>query len=74
MVTELLYWYNIINAPKRVSWPGVQQYLSVVLFDDAGPEVENQVDHEESVGDDVEDDPRGSVLLSKESDAHWQDD
>lgn len=54
--------------------PGVKQYLSVVFLDDAGPEVENQVDHEESVWDYVEDDPRGSVLVSKESDAHWQDD
>lgn len=55
-------------------WPGVQQYLSAVFLNDACPEVENQVDHEESVRDHVEDDPRGSVLVSKESDAHWQDD
>lgn len=59
---------------KCFYWPGVQQYLSVVFLDDARPKVENQVDHEESVGDHVEDDPRGRVLVSKERDAHWQDD
>lgn len=55
-------------------WPGVQQYLSVVFLDDAGPEVENKVDHKESVRHHVEDDPWGSVLFSEESDAHWKDD
>lgn len=54
--------------------PGVQQDLGVVFLDDAGPEVQNQVHHEQSVGDDVEDDPGRSVLLSEEGDAHRKDD
>lgn len=54
--------------------PGVQDYLSVVLLDDACPEVQNQVHHEECVGDHVEDDPRGSVFISEEGDSNREDD
>ncbi len=52
----------------------IQDDLRVVLFDDTRPEVEDQVHEEEGVGDHVEHDPGGRVLVLEERDAHRDDD
>lgn len=52
----------------------VQYNLRVVLLDDARAKVEHQIHEEEGVWDDVEDDPRRSVLVLEEGDANGDDD
>lgn len=52
----------------------VQDDLCVVLFDDARPEVKDQVHEEEGVGDHVEHDPGRGVLVLEERYAHRNDD
>lgn len=52
----------------------VQDDLRVVLLDNACPEVEDQVHEEEGVGDHVEHDPGGRVLILEERDTHRDDD
>jgi len=54
--------------------PRVQDDLRVVLLDDAGPEIEDQIHEEEGVGDHVEHDPGRRVLVLEERDAHGDDD
>ncbi len=53
---------------------GVQQDLRTVLFHDPGPEVQHQIHQEERVRHHVKDDPRRSVLVLEEGDAHREDD
>lgn len=50
--------------------PGVQDDVAV-LSRDARAEIENQVHEEESVRQDVEDDPGHGVLVFKEGDSPW---
>ncbi len=52
----------------------IQDDLGVVLFDDACPEVEDQVHEEEGVWDHIEHDPGGRVFVLEEGDAHRDDD
>lgn len=52
----------------------IEDNLRVVLFDNARPEVEDQVHEEESVWHHIEHDPGGRVLVLEERDAHRYDD